>query len=100
MWRRHATAIILAAAAAVAASERAEPTAHFILLRSRVDVKNLMCVCFFRDGVVRGRRRARWASQTATRLAPRSRAPRRRPRGRGAPWAWPSGIYVALCAGQ
>ena len=30
MWRRHATAIILAAAAAGAASERAEPTAHFI----------------------------------------------------------------------
>ena len=35
MWRRRAIAIILAAAAAVAASERAEPTAHFILLATQ-----------------------------------------------------------------
>ena len=43
------------------------------------------------------RRRAR--SQTATRLAPRSRASRRGPRGRGAPRAWPSGIYVGALSG-
>ena len=35
MRRRHATRIILAATAAVAASERAEPTAHFILLATQ-----------------------------------------------------------------
>ena len=45
------------------------------------------------------RRRARWVSQTATRLAPRSRASRRRSRGREAPRAWPSGIYVGALRG-
>jgi len=35
MRRRHAATIILAAATAVAASERAEPTAHFILLATQ-----------------------------------------------------------------
>ena len=35
MRRRHATTLILAATAAVAASERAEPTAHFILLATQ-----------------------------------------------------------------
>ena len=58
------------------------------------------CACVFlrrRRSPPPRRRRAR--SQTATRLAPRSRASRRGPRGRGAPRAWPSGIYVGALSG-